>query len=146
MISHSFRSAKFPAQLKCLEVNPLYKAADPLIEINFRPVCIPSRVSKVYERINPDLMYEYFMGNLSFYLSAFRKKYGCEHVLIKLIEEWKSALGTGENAGFNLMDLTKAFDCLLTDYIWPNYMLMVYQTNHENWSDVILWEDNNVLR
>ena len=23
---------------------------------------------------------------------------------------------------------------------------MVYQTNHVNWSNIILWEDNNVLK
>ena len=46
-------------------------------------------------------------------LSAFRKKYGCHHVLIKMIEDWKSALDRGENAGSILMDLSKAFHCLL---------------------------------
>ena len=71
-----------------------------------------SCVSKVYARIYYDQMYEYFMGILSSYLSAFRKKYGCHHVLIKLIEDWKSDLDRGENAGSILMDLSKAFDCL----------------------------------
>ena len=112
MINDSIKSAKCPAQLKCAEVSPLYKAADPLIESNFRPVSVLSCVSKVYERIYYDQIYEYFMGILSSYLSAFRKKYGCHYVLIKLIEDWKSALDRGENAGSILMDLRKAFDCL----------------------------------
>ena len=74
MINDSIKSAQFPAQLKCAEVSPLYKAADPLVESNFRPVSVMSCVSKVYERICYDQMYEYFMGILSSYLSAFRKK------------------------------------------------------------------------
>ena len=57
-------------------------------------------------------MYEYLMGILSSYFSVFRKKYGCHHVLLKLLEDWKSALDRGENVGSILSDLSKAFDCL----------------------------------
>ena len=94
-------------------VSPLYKAAHPLIESNLRPVSVLSCVSRVYQRIYYDQMYEYFMGILSSCLSAFRKKYGgCHHVLIKLTEDWKSALDSGENVGSILIGLSKAFDCL----------------------------------
>ena len=86
------------------------------------------------------------MGISSYYLSAFRKNYGCHHVLIKLLGDWKSALVRGENAGPILVDLNMAFDCLLYIYFWPKCMLMVYQTKHVNWSDIILREDNNVLK
>ena len=57
-------------------------------------------------------MYDYFMGILSHYLSAFRKMYGCNHVLLKLVEDWKYALDRGEHVGAILMDLSKAFDYL----------------------------------
>ena len=45
-------------------------------------------------------------------LAAFRKRYSCDHVLIKLIEDCKQALDSRENMGFVLMDLSKAFYCL----------------------------------
>ena len=106
--------SKIPAQLKCAEVSFLYKATDPLIESNFYPVSVLSCcISEAYGRIYYDQMYEYFIGILSPYPSAFRKKYGCHHVLIKLIEDWKSALDRGGNTGSIHMDLSKAFDCLL---------------------------------
>ena len=54
----------------------------------------------------------YFKDILSTLLSAFRKRYGCPHVLTKLMEHVKQALDEGENVGLILLDLSKAFDCL----------------------------------
>ena len=52
------------------------------------------------------------MNIFSSYLSAFRKDYGCHHVLLKLLEDWKLSLDKGESIGAILTDLSKAFDCL----------------------------------
>ena len=54
----------------------------------------------------------YFKDMLSTLLSAFRKRYGCPHVLTKVMENTKQALDEGENVGLILLDLSKAFDCL----------------------------------
>ena len=54
----------------------------------------------------------YFEDILSTLLSAFRKRYGCHHVLTKLMENSKQALDEGKNVGLILLDLSKAFDCL----------------------------------
>ena len=54
----------------------------------------------------------YFKDILSTLLSAFRKRYGCHHVLTKLLENSKQALDEGKNVGLSLLDLSKAFDCL----------------------------------
>ena len=45
-------------------------------------------------------------------LCAYHKKYGTEHVLIKLIDSWKQALENNNFVGTVLMDLSKAFDCM----------------------------------
>ncbi len=45
-------------------------------------------------------------------LCAYRKKYGCEHVLLKVIDLWKHALDSNKFAGTILIDLPKAFDCV----------------------------------
>ncbi len=45
-------------------------------------------------------------------LCAHRKKYGTEHVLIKLIDSWKYALDNDNFVGTVFMDLSKAFDCI----------------------------------
>ena len=57
-------------------------------------------------------MTDFFADILSSFLSAFRKYFGFQHVLTKLIEDCKSALDNGKNVGLLLLDLSKAFDCL----------------------------------
>ena len=46
------------------------------------------------------------------YLSAFRKGYSCQSVLLSICEEWRSALDRGDHVAAILMDLPKAFDSL----------------------------------
>ena len=112
IINDSITLSNFPSQLKRAEVSPLYKKSDTLITGNYRPVSVLSCVSKMFEKTYYDQMYSYFMNILSVYLSAFRKRYGCHHVLLKMLEDWKLALENGEHVGCILMDLSKAFDCL----------------------------------
>ncbi len=45
-------------------------------------------------------------------LCAYHKKYGTEHVLIKLIDSWKCALYNHNIVGAIIMDLSKAFACI----------------------------------
>ena len=45
-------------------------------------------------------------------LSAFRKGYSCQSLLIKFVEDIKKAIDNGEEVGMIFMDLSKAFDCL----------------------------------
>ena len=57
-------------------------------------------------------MTQYFKDILSSFLSAYRKGYSTQHVLIKALEDVKKSLDNGEHVGWVLMDLSKAFDAL----------------------------------
>ena len=46
------------------------------------------------------------------FLAAFRKGFGCQSTLLRLLEDWRKALDNHEYVGAILMDLSKAFDCL----------------------------------
>ena len=52
---------------------------------------------------------------LSDFISACRKAYSTNHVLLRLIGKWKAALDNNLFAGAVLMDLSKAFDCISHD-------------------------------
>ena len=54
---------------------------------------------------------------ISDFISAYRKEYSTNYVLLRLIENWKTALDTNLLTGAVLMDLSKAFDCIPHDLL-----------------------------
>ena len=88
------------------------KYKDTLIADNHRPLSILPSLSKIFERIFNQQLYDHFKHILSDLSSAFRKKYGCHHVLTRLIEDCKNALDKHMHVCLLLLDLSKAFDCL----------------------------------
>ena len=59
-------------------------------------------------------MLETQLGNffVHSYLCAFRRGHGCQTTLLKLLEDWRSALDNNQYIAAVLMDLSKASDCL----------------------------------
>ena len=59
-----------------------------------------------------DQLLKHFNAIFHKLLSAFRKGYSCQSILLKFIEDAKKALDNGNYVGVIFMDLSKAFDCL----------------------------------
>ena len=57
-------------------------------------------------------MVNHFYALFNELLAAFTESYSCQILLIKFIEDLKSALDKGHKIGNVYMDLSKAFDCL----------------------------------
>ena len=112
LINKCMSNGIFPVDMKCSEVAPLYKKADSLLKINYRPVSILTSLSKLYESVMNDQLCEHFVEIFDVLLCAFRRGYSCQSLLIKCLEDWKSALDKNEIAGALFMDLSLAFDCL----------------------------------
>ena len=55
---------------------------------------------------------DYVDSLLSKFIPAYRKSYSSNHVLIRLIENWKKSLDQKKFVGAVLMDLSKAFDSI----------------------------------
>ena len=89
LINQSSEKCRFPTALKKSELSPLFKNNDNLITDNYRPLSILLSISKIFEKVLNQHLYEYFQNILSGLLSAFRKKYGCHHVLTRLVEDCK---------------------------------------------------------
>ena len=54
---------------------------------------------------------------LSDFISAYRKRYSTNHVLLRLTENRKAVLDSNLFTGAVLMDLSKAFDCIPHDLL-----------------------------
>ena len=59
-----------------------------------------------------DQLSEHLNSSFNPFLAAFRKGFGCQSTLLRLLEDWRKALDNNECVAAILMDLSKAFDCL----------------------------------
>ena len=92
-ISNSFKHNIFPDNAKVACVKPLEKKKENKNSIpNFRPVSILNTFSKIYEKFSKDFLFSEIEMFLSPFLAACRKLYRTQHVLIKMIEEWRENL------------------------------------------------------
>ena len=66
----------------------------------------------MFEKIYFRQLTSYFDCLFSKYLSGFRQKHSCQSTLLRMIEEWKSALDNGNMVGSIALDLSRAFDSL----------------------------------
>ena len=62
-----------------------------------------------------DQLIPFFNEIMSKFLSAYRKNVSCQNVLVRLIEQRREYLDNNKLGGAELMDLSKAFDCLPHD-------------------------------
>ena len=73
--------------------------------------------SKIYERFLYDNLTNYVNTFLSRFISAYRKSFSTNHVLIRLIENWKKSLDEKKIVGAVLIELSKAFDSIPCDLL-----------------------------
>ena len=102
----------FPNGLKPAEISPVFKKDNRLDKTKYRPVSILTCISKIFEKIIDRQFSAHFYENVAGDLSAYRRCHSTQSVLIKVIEDVKSALDEGKYVGSLLMDLTKAFDVI----------------------------------
>ena len=108
----------FPDNAKIGSVVPVNKKnPDKYDVLNYRPVSIPNTFSKIHEKVIKNQLVFYFDKYLSSFISAYRKIYNTQQVLIRWLEEWKEKLDRNFIAGAVLMDIYKVFDYIPYDLI-----------------------------
>ena len=112
IINKDLESNSFSDGAKIASVRPIYKKKSRHQVGNYRPVSILNTFSKIYERYIRNSVIPFVDNLLSVLISAYRQTYSSNHVLIRLIENWKQSLDKNKFVGVVLMDLSKAFDCI----------------------------------
>ena len=74
------------------------------------------------------------------YVSAYRKGYSSQHVLIRLLEEWIQHVDNNKVVGDVFMDLSKAFDCVPHDWLIAN--LVAYSVDENQLMDIYSYLSN----
>ena len=117
-INSSLQNQRFPDKGKRAAVCPLDRGeANRTAEKNFRPVSVLNTFSKIYERVMKQQLFVYLDTTLSVFIGAYRRAYGTQHVLIRLLEDWKTKLDNDYIASALSMDLSQAFDCIPHDLL-----------------------------
>ena len=114
IINQMFSCGAFPNKLKISKVTPLYKKDENYLLNNYRPISILPSVSKVFERIMYNQIYEYFTKLQLFFDSqyGFRAKHSTEYAALELVDRIILAMDQNKFPVNIFMDLSKAFDTL----------------------------------
>ena len=118
IINSILKRNAFSDSAKVASICPIFKSKGEKTKIkDFMPVSILNYFLRVYERFIHKNLVSSVTNFLSDFISAYRKGYSTNHVLLRLIENWKAALDSNLFTGAVLMDLSKAFDCIPHDLL-----------------------------
>ena len=101
-----------PIEWKCGNLTPVFKKDEDTQKENYRPVLVLTVLSKVYEKVIYDQLYNTFCRHLLQNLSGFLKNHSCCIALLKMTEDWRRSLDNRESAIAVAVDLSKAFDSI----------------------------------
>ena len=117
-MNNSITSSTLLDRAKVATVVPIDKKTDDKYTVSyFRPVSSINCFPKIYENSIKNHIVNSMNNYISPCVSAYRKGYNSQHVLIRLLEEWKQHLDNNKVVGSVFMDLSKAFDCVPHDLL-----------------------------
>ena len=150
-------TCSFLMTMKMAEICPVYKKLDNLSKENYRSVNLLIMFSKVFERLMAEELTNYFENILNPLVSAYQKRYSCQHVILNLTEYWRKALDDNKYISTIAMDLSRAFDCMphgllvaklhaygvspkacifISDYLKDRMQRIKLMNTHSNWTKI----------
>ena len=115
--NQNVKNSTYPNELKNADISPIYKKKHCHNKSNYRPVSILPLLSKPFERILYKQIDSHTKDILLKYQRGFRKTFSSQHSLLAIFEKWKKVLDNGGNCGALLLNLSKAFDCIVHDLL-----------------------------
>lgn len=112
IINLSLVQGIFPDNLKIAKVIPLFKADDPSLFSNYRPISILPSFSKVYERVIFTRLLNHLNINNILYNKqyGFRKNHSTIHAIIDLLDNISQSIDQNKFTIGVFIDFSKAFD------------------------------------
>jgi hypothetical protein len=112
LVNCSFSSGIFPAILKYSQVSPIHKTGNPSSISNYRPICLLSDLSKIFEKCMYIRLLNYLtkFSIISAHQFGFQKGKSTINAILSLTEYIYSALNSKKHVISIFVDLQKAFD------------------------------------
>ena len=114
IINQMIETGVFPTSLKIAKTIPLYKKGDPHMPSNYRPISLLPTISKIFERVIYNQLYDHFIKNnlLSEQQYGFRANHSTELAAIRLVDHINHEMDKNHTPCSIYIDLSKAFDTL----------------------------------
>ena len=110
----------YPDAIKLSKVIPLFKKGDCSLLVNYRPITLLPTISKVFERVTHDEMYEYFnqFNLLAEQQYVFRKQHSTDNAAVKLVDHVSKEMEAGKIPANVYINFSKSFDTLVFDVLF----------------------------
>ena len=96
---------------------PVFKIKEKLHKAINRPVNFSPVISKIYERLMYDQMFNILIKSSLNFNVVFVKDLVLQNCFLNMIKNWKKSLDQGGHYGALLTDLPKVFDCMFHDLL-----------------------------
>ena len=116
-INIAINNCDFANDLKITDVSAGYKKGVQTDRSNYWPISVLPPIAKIFERLIASQLNGFIQNKLSNRLSTFRKGYDTQDTLLRVIESWRKGPDASGIVGTVLIDLSKAYDCILHDLL-----------------------------
>ena len=125
IINQIITTGIFPDSFKISKITPIFKKGDVSLLSNYRPISLLPTISKIFERILYNQLYEYFNSNnlLAEQQYGFRINRSTEYAAVRLVDTISKEMESGSTPTALYIDLSKAFDTLSFD-------ILLYKLNY----------------
>ena len=123
----------FPDAFKKSKITPIFKKRESSLLINYRPISLLPTISKIFERIIHNQMYDHLNNNnlLAEQQYGFRRLHSTEYAAVNLIDHVSKQMESGNIPCSLYIDLSKAFDTLSFD-------ILIYKLRYYGFSGIEL--------
>ena len=120
---------------KIARITPIFKDGDRAEKSNYRPISVLPVISKLFEKLVFNQLYQYMKENGLFTSdqSGFLRLHSTLTCLLKMSDDWYTGLDLGKLVGLVFIDLKKAFDTVDHDILCKKLELYGVQLRELSW-------------
>ena len=135
LFNTSIETSQFPDSWKVARVTPIFKDGDRTEKSNYRPISVLPVISRLFEKLVFDQLYQYMKENGLFSpdQSGFLRLHSTLTCLLKNTDDWYSGLDLGRLVGLVFIDLKKAFDTVDHDILCEKLQIYGVQQRELSW-------------